>query len=426
MAWPTIISRVFSTLSSGLVPKAPTPAGTTKFLREDGAWSVPSGGGGGAGVQNSLTPASTTLAPSVDAVTGGLAGKSDSGHTHNSGAVSDFTEAVQDVVGSLFVAAGGGYNDAGNSVSFPAGGGATIEVQEGGTTVVATANKLNLNAADFDVVETPAGKANIALSNAIPRILGVVTLTGNATLNAATHGNRLIIVNSASAVSLTLQNDAGGGHADEDFYYVYRQGVGAVTLLAGTATFENTAGMLVATTTNRAFIGINRVRANTWAPSEAAAGSGSSNTQNYFSVGTFAAPLIGGESADLTTLDVGPLTTNGHTIDTLQRWSTGNENTTETQQARLYLNGTLLYNIGTDPNTQAAEFRVLIERLSDTTVRVTPTFNNFYASPNLPTPFGVATVSSLSAGCVLSSRSFRAALQTKTVTLLRLSALAQR
>lgn len=32
--------------SSGLVPAPPTTEGTTKFLREDGSWSVPSGGGG--------------------------------------------------------------------------------------------------------------------------------------------------------------------------------------------------------------------------------------------------------------------------------------------------------------------------------------------------------------------------------------------
>lgn len=35
--------------SSGLVPAPPTTAGATKFLREDGSWSVPSGGGGGGG-----------------------------------------------------------------------------------------------------------------------------------------------------------------------------------------------------------------------------------------------------------------------------------------------------------------------------------------------------------------------------------------
>ena len=35
--------------SSGLVPAPPTTAGTSKYLREDGSWSTPSGGGGGGG-----------------------------------------------------------------------------------------------------------------------------------------------------------------------------------------------------------------------------------------------------------------------------------------------------------------------------------------------------------------------------------------
>ena len=36
-----------SSAAHGLVPAPPTTAGTTKYLREDGSWSVPSGGGGG-------------------------------------------------------------------------------------------------------------------------------------------------------------------------------------------------------------------------------------------------------------------------------------------------------------------------------------------------------------------------------------------
>lgn len=35
-----------SSHASGLVPDTPSTAGTTKFLREDGTWAVPAGGGG--------------------------------------------------------------------------------------------------------------------------------------------------------------------------------------------------------------------------------------------------------------------------------------------------------------------------------------------------------------------------------------------
>lgn len=41
------LTDTFSRLKNGLVPQAPSGTGTTKYLREDGTWAVPSGGGGG-------------------------------------------------------------------------------------------------------------------------------------------------------------------------------------------------------------------------------------------------------------------------------------------------------------------------------------------------------------------------------------------
>lgn len=41
-------------------------------------------------------------------------------HTHTAANITDFTEASQDVIGAMVVAAGGTYNDAGNSITFPA------------------------------------------------------------------------------------------------------------------------------------------------------------------------------------------------------------------------------------------------------------------------------------------------------------------
>lgn len=43
----TKFTDIFSRNKSGLVPKAPSGTGTSKYLREDGTWAVPSGGGGG-------------------------------------------------------------------------------------------------------------------------------------------------------------------------------------------------------------------------------------------------------------------------------------------------------------------------------------------------------------------------------------------
>lgn len=43
----TKFTDIFTRSKAGVVPQAPSGTGTTKFLREDGTWAVPSGGGGG-------------------------------------------------------------------------------------------------------------------------------------------------------------------------------------------------------------------------------------------------------------------------------------------------------------------------------------------------------------------------------------------
>lgn len=48
-----------------------------------------------------------------------ISGRAASSHDHTSGSITDFVEAVQDVVGGLIAAIGGSYNDAGNSITLP-------------------------------------------------------------------------------------------------------------------------------------------------------------------------------------------------------------------------------------------------------------------------------------------------------------------
>ena len=48
-----------------------------------------------------------------------ISGRAASSHEHTSGHVTDFIEAVQDVVGGMIAAIGGIYNDAGNSIILP-------------------------------------------------------------------------------------------------------------------------------------------------------------------------------------------------------------------------------------------------------------------------------------------------------------------
>jgi hypothetical protein len=116
--------------------------------------------------------------------------------------ISDFVEAVQDVVGALIAAAGGTYNDAANSITLPgtftiqdegstlsavintmnftgAGvtatvngqtttvnipgpGSATISIYEAGGLISNAINALNFGAG-FDLTEAPAGQANVVL-----------------------------------------------------------------------------------------------------------------------------------------------------------------------------------------------------------------------------------------------------------------------
>lgn len=58
--------------SAGLVPDTPSTAGTTKFLREDGSWQVPAGGGGST-IPNNIAllenTDSTAYSPDFDAET---------------------------------------------------------------------------------------------------------------------------------------------------------------------------------------------------------------------------------------------------------------------------------------------------------------------------------------------------------------------
>jgi hypothetical protein len=106
------------------------------------------------------------------------------------GEVGSITEVVQDIVGAMFVEGGGGYTDngAGNgTVTFPSSGSATITVQEGDTNVSTAVTTLDFAAADFDVTESPAGEANVAISSAIAR-LASPALTGTPTAPTAGGG----------------------------------------------------------------------------------------------------------------------------------------------------------------------------------------------------------------------------------------------
>lgn len=148
------------------------------------------------------------------------------------------------------------------------GGGTSVAVEENDVAIVATASVLDFLGADFNVTLAPAGEANIAISDEILRELSSVVIIANTVLNAAAHAGRLLVVDSPTAITLTLQSDALGLFNGRDSVAVFRKGVGEVNFVAGTGTLTATAGMLVATTTNRRFLQFIQTEANTWAPTE--------------------------------------------------------------------------------------------------------------------------------------------------------------
>lgn len=144
----------FAGSAKGLVPAS--AGGTTNFLRADGSWEAPSAGGATwgaisgtlssqtdlnsalAGKQPLATVLTNTTASFTTAqetklagiATGATVNSSDAtllaraNHTGTQAAstISDFTEASQDVIGAMVVAAGGSYDDAAGTITLPSGG----------------------------------------------------------------------------------------------------------------------------------------------------------------------------------------------------------------------------------------------------------------------------------------------------------------
>jgi major tropism determinant Mtd-like protein len=90
-----------------------------------------------------------------------------------------------------------------------------------------------------------------------------VTLTGATTLTRAAHANRRLIIDSATAVVLTIDNDATAGWTGKDYVRAYQKGVGTVTFAAGTGTPAiNKSASLPTASERYGTISIERIAAN--------------------------------------------------------------------------------------------------------------------------------------------------------------------
>lgn len=92
-----------------------------------------------------------------------------------------------------------------------------------------------------------------------------VTITGNTTLTKSVHGNRLLIVNSASPVTLTIANDTAGAWANDDSITAYQAGVGVITLAAGSGMILRVSLSLDPTSEQFGFVSAVRVGTNEFA-----------------------------------------------------------------------------------------------------------------------------------------------------------------
>jgi hypothetical protein len=306
-----------------------------------------------------------------------------------------------------------------------AGTGTSLVVQEGDATVVTAADTLDFVAADFDVTLSPAGEANIAASAAIARILGGLIVSGSVSLVAATHANKLLLVDTAGVV-FTHNNDATSGLADSDYYDIQAIGAGTFTVIAGTGTLIATDGASInsATAVGKR-VQLQRVSANTIRSISATITvGGSSNVASVKSVGNFVAPFTSGVSGVLATIDLSPLLSDGDMATVFVRISGGAE-AAEASFPVLQLNGTDIYTCTFDTNNRSLDYWIQVERTSNTTVRIWPNFGNPYVGPTNGL-YQSVTVSSLTAGASITIKLSRPALQTKTVTVHRLSALVER
>jgi hypothetical protein len=309
----------------------------------------------------------------------------------------------------------------------PALTGGTVIVQVGDSTVEAAATTLDFASGDFTATSTPAGEANVSLDASVARVLAPVTISASQAITAAAHGNRLLLVDTAGVV-LTINNDATGGWSGDDVAYAQAIGSGTCSFAQGSGTLTTDSGASAdSTTAVGKLIQAQRIGTSSWrttSPVIVTPGGAGGNTEAYCTVGTWAAPLTSGQSGTLVTLDIEPLTVNGHMARCFIRVEAGNE-ASEQSTVQLLCNGVIVAQATIETNTRALGFMPNLERMSDTVIRCTTMFLNEYVGA-MTQPWVDVTVSSLSAGCVLTIRHNRAALQSKTVNYRRLSAVVER
>lgn len=260
-----------------------SPGGTGAFLRSDYTWAVPPGGDGGGG--GDLLAANNLSDVANAATARGNLGAAASSHTHGAAAISDSSAAgralltAADVPAQMALLNNFSYTVKG-LVPAPGGSGTSRFLREDGSWQNVSAGSATWGG----ITGTLSAQTDVqAALDAKASILAPVTLSENTSLTAAAHGNRQILVGTAG-LTLTINNDATGGWTADDALDIQAIGSGTFTLVQGTATLTTDSGASAdSTTAVGKRVQAQRTGASAWRTISPVivTGVGSSNVGNY-------------------------------------------------------------------------------------------------------------------------------------------------
>lgn len=136
---------------------------------------------------------------------------------------------------------------------------------------------LTLRSVKGSQLTTAEMDGNLTYLESMNAALPPVTITANTSLTASAHANRLLLCNSASPITLTINSDASGW-ANDDSINAVQIGAGSVTIAGGTATLQTALGTVNTTISQYKLVAATRIGVDSWVPTELSATGGGTAT----------------------------------------------------------------------------------------------------------------------------------------------------